>query len=73
MKEYVDKHKKDIIKDKQNKENNTILERKGKYWDGNSNEDNIRINLTWFFQNLLLNPDGYQLPCLLFKKIRKRI
>ena len=28
-KEYVDKHKKDIIKNKENKENNTILERKG--------------------------------------------
>lgn len=66
-KEYVDKHKKDIIKDKQNKENNTILERKGKYWDGIPNEDSYKHILPGF-SKLIIHPDGYQLPCCFSKR-----
>ena len=66
-KEYVDKHKKDIIKDKQNKENNTILERKGKYWDGIPNEDSYKHILPGF-SKLIIHPEGYQLPCCFSKR-----
>ena len=66
-KEYVDKHKKDIIKDKDNKENKTILERKGKYWDGIPNEDSYKHILPGF-SKLIIHPDGYKLPCCFSKR-----
>ena len=66
-KEYVDKHKKDIIKNKENKENNTILERKGKYWDGIPNEDSQKYILVGFPKQII-HPDKYKLPCCFSKR-----
>ena len=66
-KEYVDKHKKDIIKNKENKENNTILERKGKYWDGIPNEDSQKHILVGFPKQII-HPDKYKLPCCFSKR-----
>lgn len=66
-KEYVDKHKKDIIKDKNNKDNKTILERKGKYWDGIPDEDSYKHILPGF-SKLILHPDKYKLPCCFSKR-----
>lgn len=66
-KDYVDKHKKDIIKNKANKENNTILERKGKYWDGIPDENSYKHFLPGF-SKLILHPDKYKLPCCFSKR-----
>ena len=66
-KEYVNKHKKDIIKNKENKENNTILERKGKYWDGIPNDDSHKHILPGF-SKLIIHPEGYKLPCCFSKR-----
>jgi len=66
-KEYVSKHKKDIIKNKENKENNTILERKGKYWDGIPNDDSPKHILPGF-SKLIIHPEGYKLPCCFSKR-----
>jgi hypothetical protein len=66
-KEYVSKHKKDIIKNKENKENNTILERKGKYWDGIPNYDSHKHILPGF-SKLIIHPEGYKLPCCFSKR-----
>ena len=66
-KSYVDKHKKDIIKNKENKGNNTILERKGKYWDGIPNEDSHKHILPGF-SKLIIHPEGYKLPCCFSKR-----
>ena len=66
-KSYVEKHKKDIIKNKENKENNTILERKGKYWDGIPN-DNSHKHILPGFSKLIIHPEGYKLPCCFSKR-----
>ena len=66
-KSYVEKHKKDIIKNKENKGNNTILERKGKYWDGIPN-DNSHKHILPGFSKLIIHPEGYKLPCCFSKR-----
>ena len=63
-KSYVDKHRKDVIKNKENKENNTILERKGKYWDAVSSHEDLLPN----YPSQILHPEGYKLPCCFSKK-----
>ena len=67
-KEYVDKHKKDIIKNKENKENNTILERKGKYWDLFHDENPEKYSCHQDFFIPPIHPDKYKLPCCFLEK-----
>ena len=66
-KEYVEKHKDKLIKDKENKDNGTILERKGKYWDGIPDE-NSKDHILPGFSKLIIHPDGYKLPCCFSKR-----
>ena len=69
--EYVDKNRGRLIQDKKDTRDGLILERKGKYWEGEGIDD-LNNMLTWLhFSEQIIHPDKYKLPCCFVKKRKK--